>query len=80
MVLSPDEGLYARGDDPVETVLDGFEHLQHGFELVTIYAGADATDEEAERICEAIRQRHEAVEVELLRGNQPHYRYLIAAE
>jgi dihydroxyacetone kinase-like predicted kinase len=80
MVLSPDEGLYARGDDPVETVLDGFEHLVHGFELVTVYAGESATDEEAERICDAIRKRHEGVEVELLRGEQPQYRYLIAAE
>jgi DAK2 domain fusion protein YloV len=80
MVLSPDEGLYAKGDDPVTTVLDGFEHLVHEFELVTIYAGADATDEEARRICEAIRERHDGVEVELVRGDQPHYRYLVAAE
>ena len=54
--------------------------FEPGFELITLYYGADATLAEAEAIAEADRRRRPAAEVEVVHGGQPHYRYLISAE
>jgi uncharacterized protein len=80
IVLDPDDGLIASGSAVEPTVLDAVGHLEPGFELVTIYYGADATLGEAEALARKVGEAASGAEVEVIHGGQPHYRYLIAAE
>lgn len=49
-------------------------------ELVTIYYGEDATEEEAEKIAAQIQLQHEDIDVEIQYGGQPIYYYFVSAE
>jgi DAK2 domain fusion protein YloV len=80
IALDPDDGLVASGRDVDRTVLDAVGRLQPGFELVTVYYGADATLGEAEALARKVGEVAPGAEVEVVHGGQPHYRYLIAAE
>jgi DAK2 domain fusion protein YloV len=48
--------------------------------LLTIYAGEDARDEDATGLVAELRARHPELEVELVRGDQPHYPYILSLE
>ncbi|MCD6599447.1 MAG: DAK2 domain-containing protein [Dehalococcoidia bacterium] len=48
-------------------------------EMITIYYGAEAQSAEAENIARKIRNKYQT-EVEVIRGNQPHYNYIISLE
>ncbi|OGO52280.1 MAG: hypothetical protein A2148_01130 [Chloroflexi bacterium RBG_16_68_14] len=48
--------------------------------LLTLYAGQDVRDEDAEALAGELRARYPALEVELVRGGQPHYPYLLSLE
>ncbi len=80
MVLDPDDGLLALDNDPHRAVITAFGRLRGGFEIVEIYYGAEASLEEAEELASRIHEVAPGAEVEVLRGGQPHYRYLISAE
>ncbi len=80
MVLDPDDGLLALDNDPHRAVISAFGRLKGGFEIVEVYYGAEATLEEAEELATRIHEVAPGAEVEVLRGGQPHYRYLISAE
>jgi DAK2 domain fusion protein YloV len=79
IALDPDDGLVAVNGNRDKAVLAAIAAFEPGFELVTLYYGADATLAEAEAIARRIGQAAEA-EVEVVHGGQPHYRYLISAE
>jgi len=49
-------------------------------EIVTIYHGADANEDQASQIGELIEGSHPEVEVEVIDGGQAHYFYIISAE
>lgn len=49
-------------------------------ELATLYLGADATDEDGERLAGALGDAFPHLEVEVQRGDQPRYPYLIGIE
>ena len=75
------DDVLAAGDDPLvvaETALRAFG-LDKA-ELLTIYGGSDAPLEEAHRLLERLRQQFGGLNVELVEGGQPHYRYLFAIE
>jgi len=80
IVLDPDDGLMACDGDGSKAVLAGVAALQPGFELLTVYYGDGAGLEEAEAVARRLGEAHGGVEVEVIHGGQPHYRYLIAAE
>lgn len=80
IVLDPDDGLLACGDDADEAVLAGIAALPGGFELVTLYYGAGTKLAEAETLARRIGERGDGLEVEVVHGGQPLYRYLISAE
>jgi hypothetical protein len=80
IVLDPDDGLLAAGSDRMKAVLSALGALEPGFELITIYYGSGADLAEAEGVARRVRDWRPGVEVEVIRGGQPHYRYLIAAE
>ena len=80
IVLDPDDGLLAVGNDRMKAVLVALEALEPGFELISLYYGDTADLAEAEGVADQIRGWRAGVEVEVIHGGQPHYRYLIAAE
>ncbi len=80
IVLDPDDGLLAAGSDAMQAILTALEALESGFELVTLYYGAGVDRAEAEDVARVVREWRVGVEVEVVHGGQPHYRYLIAAE
>ena len=80
IVLDPDDGLLAANSDRTKAVLSALEALEPGFELVTIYYGDGADLAEAETLSQRLAEWRAGVEVEVIHGGQPHYRYLIAAE
>jgi hypothetical protein len=79
IALDPDDGLVAVDGDPDKAVLKAVATFPAGSELVTVYYGEDATLAEAEAIATRIGGQLRA-EVEVVHGDQPHYRYLISAE
>lgn len=77
--LSGDE-ILAVGGDPPSVAVELIRKLGDDAELVTLYVGADASDEEAPRVEEAVRAAFPHLEVEVHRGGQPRYPYLIGLE
>jgi len=49
-------------------------------EMITIYYGADASEEEAQNIADIIGEELENAEVEVVYGGQPVYYYFISVE
>lgn len=49
-------------------------------ELVTVYYGADISAEDAEELCDYIRDKYPDADVECVSGAQPLYYYIISAE
>jgi dihydroxyacetone kinase-like predicted kinase len=80
IVLDPDDGLLAVNSDRNKAILAALEALEPGFELVTLYYGSSADLAEAEAVARRVGEWRSGVEVEVIHGGQPHYRYLIAAE
>ncbi|MFL5775377.1 MAG: DAK2 domain-containing protein [Chloroflexota bacterium] len=80
IALDPDDGLVAVNGDRNKAVLAAIAAFEPGYELITLYYGADATLAEAEAMSKRIHDVAPAAEVEVVHGGQPHYRYLISAE
>jgi len=80
IVLDPDEGLVAADSDRARAVMHAIGSLSPGFELITVYYGDGADLGEAETLARRIEETNPGVEVEVVHGGQPWYRYLIAAE
>jgi dihydroxyacetone kinase-like predicted kinase len=49
-------------------------------EIATIYYGADTAPAEAEQVSTSIREQYPQLQVEIVRGGQPHYNYIISIE
>jgi hypothetical protein len=80
IVLDPDDGLVAVDNDRNRALLAGLTALTPGYELITLYYGDGADLTEAEGVSQLIGSWRPDVEVELVHGGQPYYRYLVAAE
>jgi DAK2 domain fusion protein YloV len=80
IVLDPDDGLLAVSGDEKTAVLSALEALEPGFELITLYRGDGAGAADASAMKARIEAWRPGVEVEVVDGGQPHYRYLISAE
>jgi DAK2 domain fusion protein YloV len=50
------------------------------YELITVYWGADVTQEQALRLVAWIKEQYADKEVELVEGKQPYYQYIISVE
>ena len=69
------------GKDAVEVMDGALEGLKpDGFELCTIYAGADVKEKEAEQVAGHVREQFPGLEVQLQRGEQDHYPYILSLE
>jgi DAK2 domain fusion protein YloV len=80
IALDPDDGLVAVDSNRDKAVLKAVASFKPGYELITLYYGADSTLTEAEEIARKIGAASPGAEVEVVHGGQPHYRYLISAE
>jgi uncharacterized protein len=80
IALDPDDGLVAVDSNRDKAVLKAVAALKAGYELITLYYGADSTLSDAEDIARKIGAASPGAEVEVVHGGQPHYRYLISAE
>lgn len=80
IVLDPDDGLVAADGDRNRAILAAIHTLTPGFELVTLYYGDGADLTEAEGVERLIGSALADVDVEIVHGGQPFYRYLISAE
>ncbi len=76
-----DDELIAAGDtdlDVIETILAELD-MKHA-EVLTIYYGEEIEAPEAEKTSAAITSLYPKLQVELIKGNQPHYSYIISIE
>ena len=48
--------------------------------LLTLYAGRDVREEEVATLAETLRERYQELEIEVVRGGQPHYPYILSLE
>jgi uncharacterized protein len=80
IVLDPDDGVVAADRNRERAVLSAIASLRPGFELLTIYYGDGADLAETEALSKQLPNAAPGAEIEIVRGGQPHYRYLIAAE
>jgi hypothetical protein len=73
--------LIVAGEDLEASLL---ELLQEGgveeAELVSLYYGRDVEAQRANQIADHVRQRWPEIEVELIDGGQPHYRFILSIE
>ena len=76
-----DSGLLAVGTTVEGTILEMVEAMiDEESELVSVYYGADVSEEEAENISAKIEEKFPDVDVELQEGGQPVYYYIVSVE
>ncbi len=76
-----DGDLVVVGDNVTDVLNDTLAKLDlDKSEIITIYYGADTERAEAEQASAGILEQHPQLQVEIVRGNQPHYNYIISVE
>jgi DAK2 domain fusion protein YloV len=76
-----DDDLVTASEDISEATLKALEEAKaDASELITIYWGADLTEQEAQQISQMITERYPEQEVELVFGGQPHYDLIFSVE
>ena len=76
-----DGDLLATGNDTVEVLNKMLVKLGlNEAEVVTVYYGANTKPAEAELISASIHEQYSHLQVEVVRGGQPHYSYIISIE
>jgi len=76
-----DGDLVVVGDSTTDVLGEVFAKLDlDEAEVITIYYRADAERTEVEPVILSIREQHPQLQVELVRGGQPHYHYIVSVE
>jgi DAK2 domain fusion protein YloV len=76
-----DGKLLVAGDSDIDVFNRLLEKIEmEKAEIVTIYHGEDVETTEAELISAGITEKYPQVQVEVVRGGQPHYNYIISVE
>ena len=78
MALDPVDGIIATGSTDVESIVAAL--AGQSADLVTLFVGADVSDEQASEFVTAVRGAIAGVEVDLQRGGQPIERVLVSLE
>jgi DAK2 domain fusion protein YloV len=78
MALDPVDGIIATGSTDVESIVAAL--AGQTAELITLYVGADVSEEQAAEFVSAVRGAIAGVEVDLQRGGQPIERVLVSLE
>ena len=48
--------------------------------FISVFYGSDVTDDAAERLCAALQKKFGGIDINMMRGGQPVYYYIISAE
>lgn len=76
-----DGDLVAVGDNTTDVLIEALARLDLGeAEVITIYYGADTELAKAEQVSFSLREQHSRLQVEVVRGGQPHYNYIVSVE
>ena len=76
-----DNKLSVLGNEVHQVGLDIAEKMvSEDTDLSTIYYGSDVSEEDAQKLCDALAEKYDDCDVELQYGGQPLYYYLIAVE
>jgi DAK2 domain fusion protein YloV len=76
-----DGDLLAAENKPVKVVLDLLQRIDMAAaEILTIYYGADVRAKDAADLARDIQKQYPRLKIEVVRGDQPHYHYLISVE
>jgi len=76
-----DGDLLAVGESALEVLNKMLSKLNLSkIEVITIYYGADTKSAEAEQVASDIRNQYPQLQLEVVRGGQPHYNYIISIE
>ena len=76
-----DGDLLAVGESALEVLNKMLSKLNLSkIEVITIYYGADTKSAEAEQVASDIRNQYPQLQIEVVRGGQPHYNYIISIE
>ena len=76
-----DNKLSVLGSEVHQVGLDIAEKMvSEDTDLITIYYGSDVSEEDAQKLCDALAEKYDDCDVELQYGGQPLYYYLIAVE
>ncbi len=81
-VLGIYDGRVLLTDATAERALQGVleQTATESLEIVTVYFGADATADDAERVAAAVRAAHPGLAVEVVDGGQAYYPYVASLE
>ncbi len=73
--------LVSVGDSPEDVLYEVLSRLPlDKAEVLTVYSGATARPGEAELITAGVQQKYPKLQVELIRGGQPNYNYIVSIE
>ncbi len=76
-----DHSIKSTGSDVVAVSTELLETMiDDESELVSIYYGVDGSEEEAQKIADAISEKYDMVDVEVHAGDQPVYYYIVSVE
>jgi len=76
-----DKTIVSVGESAAQAALELMEAMiDDSSELLSIYYGAEVTEEEAEQLADKILEEHEDLDVEVQYGGQPVYFYFISVE
>jgi len=76
-----DGTLAVAEDSPQAAVRESLNRLVNDqTSLITIYYGAQSTAEDAEALADEVRAVYPSLQVDIVYGGQPHYRYIVSLE
>ena len=54
--------------------------MNEDISLVTLFYGEDVKEEDAEKVQEAIEEKYPDIDIDVIKGDQPIYYYIISLE
>lgn len=76
-----DHSIKSTGADITEVSVELLESMiDEESELISIYYGQDATEEDAQKIADIISEKHKLLDVEVHPGDQPVYYFILSVE
>ncbi len=76
-----DHGILSVGEDINETALDAMDKaVDEETEIISIYYGSDIDEKQAEQLQKQLSKKYPELDIELQRGGQPIYYYILSAE
>ncbi len=73
--------LTIAGHDMVQVTRDTLQRMNmERYEIVTLYYGADVSEEQAQATAQHIKECYSHLELQVVNGGQPYYAYIISAE